>query len=187
MQGVYEIVNKNNGKRYIGSSVDIDLRFKGHLRDLRKGKHVNIKLQRAYDKHGEDCFIQNMIEECLERENLLDREQWYLDNTECQYNLSPNARGGNLGEEAIRKMRISMKGKNTGPRSEETKRKLSIAATGFRHSDETRMKMSESHTGTKRPHHSAQMAGSGNPMFGKKNPGASKWWKEYWDRKKAQD
>jgi len=187
MQGIYAIINKTNGKRYIGSSIDVEKRFKNHLVTLRKGKHHNIKLQRAYNKHGENNFINNIIEECLERDDLFNREQWYLDNTICDYNVSPTAGGGYLGAEAVQKMKLSMIGKNVGPKAEETKKKISETLKGFQHSDETCRKMSEAHTGKKRPEHSIKMSGKGNPMYGRKNPGASKWWKEYWDRKKAQD
>lgn len=38
MSGVYQIYNTVNGKRYIGSSIHIEQRFKEHLRNLRANK-----------------------------------------------------------------------------------------------------------------------------------------------------
>lgn len=37
--GVYGIVNIKNNKIYIGSSIDIYLRWKKHIRDLNNGSH----------------------------------------------------------------------------------------------------------------------------------------------------
>lgn len=45
MSGVYQIYNTINGKRYIGSSIHIEQRFKEHLRNLRANKHANAHLQ----------------------------------------------------------------------------------------------------------------------------------------------
>lgn len=57
MSGVYQIYNTVNGKRYIGSSIHIEQRFKEHLRNLRANKHVNAHLQSAWNKYGEHSFV----------------------------------------------------------------------------------------------------------------------------------
>mgnify|MGYP000886959842 CR=1 FL=1 len=54
--GVYQIVNKLNGHKYIGSSINIWTRWGRHLSDLRKNKHDNNYLQNAWNKYGEDNF-----------------------------------------------------------------------------------------------------------------------------------
>lgn len=59
MSGVYQIYNTVNGKRYIGSSIHIEQRFKEHLRNLRANKHVNAHLQCAWNKYGEQSFFSN--------------------------------------------------------------------------------------------------------------------------------
>lgn len=92
--GVYEIVNTVNGKRYVGSSKNIEKREKEHFNDLRRGKHHAIALQRAWDKYGEESFTFRIIEECLVSD-LIDREQSQLD-IGFQYNSSPTA-GNCLG------------------------------------------------------------------------------------------
>lgn len=43
--GVYKITNKETGKFYIGSSVDIRQRWYAHKSKLRRGVHSNQHLQ----------------------------------------------------------------------------------------------------------------------------------------------
>jgi group I intron endonuclease len=50
--GIYGFINNINGKRYIGSGVDLYRRFSDHLR----GRSTNIRLQRAIKAHGIDKF-----------------------------------------------------------------------------------------------------------------------------------
>ena len=49
--GIYSIRNKINGKKYIGSSVDIYRRWGVHLRNLVRHRHPNEHLQRAWDQY----------------------------------------------------------------------------------------------------------------------------------------
>ena len=79
ISGVYKIVNKINGKYYVGSSNDIiKTRWKKHRYMLRKNKHSNPKLQNAWNKYGEENFEFIIVEKCLINE-LLVIEQRYLD------------------------------------------------------------------------------------------------------------
>jgi hypothetical protein len=60
---------------------------------LRKGKHGNTFLQRAWTKHGEQNFVWTIAEECPAEERLR-REQWWIDHhksdqEEFGYNLIP--------------------------------------------------------------------------------------------------
>lgn len=41
---------------YVGQTIHFEVRKKTHLNSLRKGKHHSIKLQRAWDKYGEENF-----------------------------------------------------------------------------------------------------------------------------------
>ena len=76
--GVYCILNTTNEKRYVGSSVHVKQRFAEHKRDLKKGKHCNIVLQRAWKKYGEDSFCFVVLEENVPVANLLEREAYYI-------------------------------------------------------------------------------------------------------------
>lgn len=110
MSGIYEILNKVTGGRYIGSSYNIDERIKNHKSLLRRGCHHSIKLQRSWNKHGESMFEFNFLEEC--EESLLNqREQYYIDNYGFKnlYNVKPTAgsnRGYKMPQSAIDKMLI---------------------------------------------------------------------------------
>ena len=92
--GIYEIVNTVNGKRYVGSSVNIASRWKSHLRELRRGTHHAKHLQHSFNIYGEEKFILVIVRYC-ERDDLLYYEQEELDSG-FDYNSSPTA-GNTLG------------------------------------------------------------------------------------------
>lgn len=92
--GIYQIVNKLNGKRYVGSSVNVEVRWQTHRRELRKGTHHAQHLQRSWNKHGEESFNLEVILEC-DPEMLIQEEQKELDSG-FDYNSSPTA-GSPLG------------------------------------------------------------------------------------------
>jgi group I intron endonuclease len=59
--GLYEIYNTSNGKRYVGSSVNIASRLKQHTAMLVRGRHHSVALQRAWDKYGAESFVLRTI------------------------------------------------------------------------------------------------------------------------------
>lgn len=75
---IYEIKNNENGKFYIGSTKDVDIRFRAHKNQLNNNTHVNTYLQNAWNKHGEKSFSFNIIEE-VPRDVQFETEQGYLD------------------------------------------------------------------------------------------------------------
>jgi len=85
--GIYSIINTINGKRYIGSSNDIYNRLHTHLSKLRNNTSHNRHLQNSWNKYGEDEFMYNILEFCLESEQF-DKEQDYLDFINPEYNFS---------------------------------------------------------------------------------------------------
>lgn len=74
--GVYEI--KIAGYKYYGSSINIHARKQNHISKLRSGKHRNQRLQRCFNKYGEDSISFKILIVCDE-ESVLDEEQKYLD------------------------------------------------------------------------------------------------------------
>lgn len=90
MPGIYEIRNKVNGKRYIGStSREFKERWKEHRYELRSGRHHSPHLQHSWDFHGEINFEFTILEEINNwtyEEQILEREQWYFDTYEPEYN-----------------------------------------------------------------------------------------------------
>lgn len=122
--GIYKITNMVTNKFYIGSTKDIDKRWYDHKRELSMNIHINPKLQYSWNHHGEDKFLFEMIEE-VEEDNLIEREQYYLDSLkpyerEIGYNICPSAGGGdnitnNPNRDVfIEKMKIAMLGENNG-------------------------------------------------------------------------
>ena len=95
MKGIYCIENKINGKKYYGSSMNIDKRIHSHRTGLSKGHHINIHLQRAYNLYGADQFKYCIVEDMGEpnKKELQNREQWYIDSNSDGYNIAP-ANGG---------------------------------------------------------------------------------------------
>jgi group I intron endonuclease len=85
--GIYKIVNKIDGKYYVGSSQNIKYRWERHKSNLNKNKHWNKHLQNAYNKYGRDNFEYVVIEYVTISE-LLKTEQVYLD--ECKNNPDKN-------------------------------------------------------------------------------------------------
>ena len=62
ISGIYKITCRPTGKFYIGSSVDIETRWRGHKSRLSRNIHANIYLQRAWNKYGENNFKFETIE-----------------------------------------------------------------------------------------------------------------------------
>ena len=143
MSGVYQIYNTVNGKRYIGSSIHIEQRFKEHLRNLRANKHVNAHLQSAWNKYGEHSFVFEEVELC-KPDQCLKIEQEYIDyyhaaDRKFGYNIDPYAdHAGNT-------------------LSEETRKKISEKAKGRKWSKEQRENWSKIMIGRKKPKQSQTM------------------------------
>jgi group I intron endonuclease len=77
--GVYQVVCKITEKRYVGSTtVSFKSRWATHKRLLRSGKHHSIKLQKAWNKYGENNFL-FLILDILPAQDCLIYEQTYLD------------------------------------------------------------------------------------------------------------
>lgn len=98
MIGVYEIVNTVDGSVYVGSSINVQLRFYQHRRALRMGNHHNILLQQAWDKEGEKafefCILQAIAMQNLGNVDLDGIEQDYITSYSSEgkcYNIKGNS------------------------------------------------------------------------------------------------
>lgn len=142
MIGIYKIENIINGNLYIGSCSNFNVRKGSHLCLLRQNKHHSIKLQRAFNKYKENSFIITLIEEC-KKENLLVREQYYIDTLLPEYNICPTA-GSNLNriftEKHKQNLSKSLKGKIRTSEQKELQRQLKL---GKVHSEKTKVKVSK--------------------------------------------
>lgn len=76
--GVYQILNLNNGKRYIGSSVNLEKRGREHFSALQMGCHCSSHLQNAWNKYGKNNFEFSILRICP-KQKLIVNEQEFLD------------------------------------------------------------------------------------------------------------
>lgn len=141
ISGIYKIINKIDGKYYVGSSNNIEMRWLDHKIKLRKNKHANIYLQRSWNKYGEGGF-EFVIVEQVPLDNLLITEQKYLDTTKNKrggcYNISMDAQKPEMNDDTRKKISLSLMGKYKGVESphfgthhtEKTKQKMSIIKKG---------------------------------------------------------
>lgn len=56
------ILNKQNGKLYLGRTAEPGNRKRGHFSELRRRVHGNPKLQAAFNKYGESSFIFEVLD-----------------------------------------------------------------------------------------------------------------------------
>ena len=86
MQGVYAILHRESGYRYIGSSLNIDSRWRGHIRKLERRQHHCRMLQTTWNVHGADAFELVVLELVDDPFALTSREQYWMDRTTALIN-----------------------------------------------------------------------------------------------------
>ena len=175
---IYMYINKINGKRYIGQTVDFNRRHKEHIR------HNKSPLEKAMQKYGEENFEIIILKENIASQCLLNLfECYYIKkyNTVTEnkkgYNISDGGFNGNpyagKTKEEMKEIRrkisenhADFSGENhpmyNKHHTEEAKRKMSEKQKGEKsywygkkHSEETKQKMSKA------------LQGENNPMYGK--------------------
>jgi len=146
IMAVYRIRNKNNGKVYIGSTIDKKQRWALHRRQLRTKKHHSVHLQRAWLKYGPAMFVFEVLEVITDQTQILVREQHHIDSTKCcdpkcGYNTAPIA-GSNAGRKMSKSARANiskaMRGRTLTP---EHRANIAKANKGRRHPPATRIKL----------------------------------------------
>ena len=145
MAVIYRITNMENGKFYIGSAESFARREWQHKYDLKRNTHKNPHLQASWNKHGEDMFVFEVVEQIPEGEDQLVWEDKWL--RECVgkpdcYNVNTLATAPRLGlaHTAESKIRISLKVNQAVAEgrggafipSEETRKKMSASLKGKR-------------------------------------------------------
>lgn len=163
---IYSIRNTFNGKAYVGSAVNFLSRKRCHLNRLRYNRHHSILLQRAWEKHGEGVFEFVVLEEVVDRSNLIEREQHWIDTLRSAdpawgYNIAPKA-GSRLGSKNSPEARAKMVAWQS-QRTPEFNARVTAHLKGRKHteatlakmrgqkrSDETRARMSVANRGKER-------------------------------------
>ena len=158
--GVYKISCLQTGKFYIGSAHSLINRKRTHLSCLRKNNHRNSKLQRAWNKYGEQNFQFQTLLICS-KNDVLFYEQLLLtklDAVQNGFNISPFVIGGKgvkHTEETKLKMKAAWEQRKKVPKkevSEETKNKISLAKLGVKRkpfTEEAKRNMAISRMGNK--------------------------------------
>jgi group I intron endonuclease len=141
LSGIYQIQSQIKPERiYIGSAVNLRTRKNGHFCMLRKNEHHSIVLQNHFNKYGINDLIYSILEIC-EIENLLVREQYFIDELHPYFNVRKIAEsnyGVRRSKETIEKLAALHRGKKL---SEEHKLKCSLSLKGRIVSEETRKKI----------------------------------------------
>ena len=141
---IYLTTNLINSKKYIGKDVNNNPKYLGSGSILKK----------AIKKHGKKNFKKEILEHCLSKEELWQREEYWLNfyNAESNplfYNKT-NKAYGNSGQTQNGKIKISNARKGWVP-SDKTKKLMSENRKGHKmYNDEWRSKIKEALTGIKR-------------------------------------
>lgn len=146
--GIYRLTNIINKKTYIGSAIDIRIYVYYSTKRLASN---NMVIYKAILKYGYSNFRLEILEYC-EPDNVVAREQYYLDLLKPEYNLLGTA-GSSLGykhtKEGLEKMSAARSAFTGYKLSAETRAKLAVAATGRVLSEEIKEKISAARRGMK--------------------------------------
>ncbi len=163
--GIYKLTCIENGKIYIGKSINIRNRMGDHRKCCNKteGRYY---FEHALIKYGWDAFTVEILEifenfdKLKDNTALLDKESYYIglfdsDNRDKGYNSckhSTDRTGHKCSEETKEKIRQANLG-NTRclgkKHSEETKEKMSLAHMGSIHSEKSKDKIRQGNLGKK--------------------------------------
>lgn len=160
---IYKITNKINNKIYIGCAVNYDFRIKQHKTGKFKGATILFK---AIQKYGVDNFEFEIIKYCSSKEEMYLDEVFFIKELNSLnpygYNLHFGGKGGKIQltpEQQLKRIEHakSLAVKNIGNKyslgkkhSDETKLKLSNIHKNKIVSDETKKKMSIASKGNNR-------------------------------------
>jgi len=189
--GIYHIKNTVSNGIYFGRSVDVADRLSHHKHQLKRGVHVNKRLQHSWNKHGEQAFEFKMVweespDKLEELEGFILETVWGNERLFNHHKLSaggflPNNKLGCFprSEETKKKLSVAFKGREF---SEQHKQNIAVGKTGLKANDETKKKMSDKRIGKARPqswhdkmaeyreNNPNPMQGKISPMRGKKFP-----------------
>jgi group I intron endonuclease len=189
--GIYHIKNIVSNGIYFGRSVDVADRLSHHRQQLKRGVHVNKRLQHSWNKHGEQAFEFKIVweetqDKLEELEGFVLEIVWGNERLFNHHKLSaggfmPNNKLGcfTRSKETKKKMSVAFTGRKF---SEQHKQNIAISRIGLKATNETKKIMSEKRSGKARPqswhdkmaeyreNNPNPMQGKISPMRGKKFP-----------------
>ena len=147
--GIYCFTNTINGKKYIGSSVDLRRRFSQYFNINTLIRQSSMTICKSLLKYGYSGFSLEILEYC-DLSELLTREKHFIDLVKPEYNISMNPShpflGRNHSDETRAKLSAFFKGKVYPERAGEKN-----AFFGKTHSDEIREIISKAKKGVSLP------------------------------------
>lgn len=146
MYAIYRIVNKYNGKSYVGSTNNYLKRVQAHFNRAKHGTHSNRRFQKDYDRYGgKDAFEHYLLCKTDNEETKFRYEDIFIKGFASEYNILPNAgtqRGREYTGATLMKMSEAAKRRGNSPEQLERFRKINV---GRKQSDEEKRKRSETH------------------------------------------
>jgi len=152
ISGIYAIVNRRNGKMYIGLSSDVERRFAEHK---AKRNSSNMVISKAIRKYGVNSFDLIVLEPWLDVEDMPEREIYWIKKLNPIYNISEGGSGNTSRRDEKTKCKISKALKERWENlSEKEKSKISNnlfknRCDGHSQSEETREKLRQANLGKK--------------------------------------
>jgi group I intron endonuclease len=134
---VYSCYNITNGKHYVGQTKHtMEHRWAGHTKSSRCRNRKKSKIHDAIRKYGSESFVLAVLTECSSQGDADLAEIYWID----YFNARDDLFGYNIAKGGLT---------NFGPKkhSEETKRKMSLSHTGKKFSEAHKCKLSESNKG----------------------------------------
>ena len=105
MIGIYKIANKQNGKVYIGQSIDVERRIKQHKDPKTWFKNPSMLIYKAIRDYGIENFIFEIIEVC-EARDLDEREVFWIKTFNSKrpngYNIQDGGSSGSNWKKSIK-------------------------------------------------------------------------------------
>lgn len=159
MPSVYQITNMFTGDFYIGSTQSFARREWQHRYALKRNEHKNPHMQASWNKHGEDAFVFEVLEEVPEGADMLAVENKYLHKHVGQhncFNVNKDAASPRLGQVLTdtAKQNISLGRKGKGAGEDHYRYGQEVSA-------EVRAKISETQKGRPSPMKGKQMSEHG--------------------------